>query len=284
MHVLVTGATGFVGGALVRRLLGRGLRVSALVRPDVTTPAGCERIEARLDATDDIPLPYGLAVVFHLAQARAHGGPAAAETMFRVNVGGTHRMLRAAVAAGVRSFCLVSSGTVYEPFAAATLNEDQPLAPNSHLGATKLAAEVIAHPYAGAFALSILRLFTPYGVGQVGRLVPDLIDRVRESRPVTLPRVGGGLRFAPTYVDDVCAVIDAAGRDAWRGTFNVANAETIDIEGAARAIGHATGRTPIFERSGPDAVSIVPDLARLRGLFDVSSFRGFESGIRSTIG
>jgi len=124
----------------------------------------------------------------------------------------------------------------------------------------------------------------PYGPGQTDRLIPDLIDRVREGRPVTLPRMGGGLRFTPTYVDDVCAVIDAAGTEAWRATVNVAHSEIFDIEAAARAIGHAMGRTPIFERSGPDAASIVPDLARLRRVFDVSTFRGFESGIRSTIG
>ncbi len=70
MHVLITGATGFVGSALARRLAGRGLRVTALVRPGAAVPAGCEKLEACLDAADEIVLPHGVSTVFHLAQSR----------------------------------------------------------------------------------------------------------------------------------------------------------------------------------------------------------------------
>ncbi len=285
MHVLLTGATGFVGSALARRLMGRGIRVTALVRPGSTPPAGCESLPAALDADVDLRIPVGVRIVFHLAQARNYRRfPADLESLFQANVTGTHRVLRAAAVAGVESFCLVSSGTVYEPYGAAALAEDGVLAPTSHLGATKLAAETIARPYAHDFALSILRLFVPYGPGQIDRLVPNLVERIRAGRAVTLPRSGGSLRFTPTYIDDVCATIDEAGCAGWRTTVNVANAEIVDIESAARKIGALLGRAPIFERTGPDAPAIIPDLTRLRGLFDVSSFRGFESGLRLTIG
>lgn len=171
---------------------------------------------------------------------------------------------------------------MYEPFAA-PLSEDAPLAPASNLGATKLAAEVLAKPYGALFPVSVLRLFAPYGPGQTARLIPDLIRRVREGEAVTLPETGGGMRFAPSYVDDVCAAMLAAIEGGWSGVFNVASPEALTIEDAVGAIGRALGREPVFARRPGGSPLVVPELGKLAARHDMSRFRSFAEGIAATL-
>jgi nucleoside-diphosphate-sugar epimerase len=194
-------------------------------------------------------------------------------------------LLLAAAEANVSRFCLVSSGAVYEPFLGA-LAEDAPLAPAGNLGATKLAAEVIARPFGALFPVSVLRLFMPYGPCQTGRLISDLIRRVREGEAVTLPAEGAGMRFSPSYVDDVCDAILAAIEQSWAGVFNVAAPEALSLEEAMRLIGKVLGKAPVVARNPAQtepAPVVVPNLAKLGARYDLSRFRSFPDGIAATM-
>jgi nucleoside-diphosphate-sugar epimerase len=281
-HILLTGASGFVGGVLAQKLSAQGHRVTVLTRGHVA-PAEVDVVQHALGSGSPPALPAGIDAIVHLAQSRAYRAfPGDAGEMFAVNVSGTHEVLMAAAAAQVSCFCLISSGTVYDPFSG-PLDECAPLAPASNLGATKLASEVLARPYASLFPVSILRLFAPYGPGQTARLVPDLVGRIRRGDPVTLPLSGGGMRFTPTYVDDVCDVVSAALAGQWNGTFNVASPEVLQVEEVARAIGATLRMEPRFERKEMAAPSLVPSLARLGDRYDLARFRSFADGIAATV-
>jgi dihydroflavonol-4-reductase len=122
--VLVTGATGFVGGHLARRLGAEGFTVRILKRgsgPLVDDLAdelkNAQDAGARLDVrTGDImdraslsaAVQGGVDVVFHLAGLIAHSG-AQREAMRAVNVEGTRNVIEASVAAGVRRLVNMSS-------------------------------------------------------------------------------------------------------------------------------------------------------------------------------
>jgi dihydroflavonol-4-reductase len=118
--VLVTGGTGFVGGALVRRLLADGRAVRGLVRSDrgAASLSGLGAIPVRGDLSDDDSLRGAMVdvtTVFHAAGVNAMCLRDPGE-LFRTNVDGSASVIRAAAATGVARVVYTSSAaTIGEP-------------------------------------------------------------------------------------------------------------------------------------------------------------------------
>lgn len=284
MRLLITGTTGFIGANLAGKLVREGHELFALHRdPSIQPPHGTAVLWNLANPTRPRDLPERVDAVVHLAQARKYRAfPIDAKEMFQVNVAGTAALLDYAVDARANAFCLISTGTVYEPFGG-EINEDAAVSPTSYLGASKLAAEVLARPYADRLDLSILRLFFPYGPGQSGRLVPQLIERICNGLPVQLASDGEGMRCVPTFIDDIVEVISTAVSERWRNTFNVASPTVVSLRGLANAIATALGQEPIFELTDQPPAVIVPRLHRLEQRFEFTRFTPLDIGIRRTV-
>lgn len=116
MRAFVTGGTGFIGGALVRALRGRGDEVVALARLAPGAAAlrelGCAVAEGDLASVRPETVA-GCDAVFHVAALNRTGVPPRwRERMWESNVRGTERVLDAAVAAGAQRIVHVSSVAV----------------------------------------------------------------------------------------------------------------------------------------------------------------------------
>jgi nucleoside-diphosphate-sugar epimerase len=285
VKILLTGASGFIGARLASRLAMAHQVYCVVRRADVAVPPGSLPVVVDLAAgLNRDALPARIDAVLHLAQSHHYRDfPEHAGEIFTVNTAATAALLEYAAVAGASRFVLASTGTVYEPYGG-RLAEDEPLAPVSYYSATKLAAEALLQGWRSRIGSCALRLFFPYGPGQTGRLVPQLVERMRSGGAVTLDGGGDGLVLVPTFVDDVAAVFEAALDGEWNGVFNVAAPHPVSLRQLAEEIGWIIGVEPRFTPSGAaTAPRIVPELARLAEHYDLSQFRPLAVGLAEAV-
>lgn len=240
-RALVTGASGFVGGWLVRALRAEGCEVVAMAPhrpadadPGVTWIPGDLRDDAHVAgavaaaAADTV---FHLAAVSHLPTAAAD--PAAA---WDLNVTATARLLHhlaSRASAPLRRVLVIGSGEQYgrhDP-AAGLLREDAPQAPRTVYAATKAAQEVCALQAwrAGGLPVVVARSFNHSGPGQDPRfLLPALVRRalaLRDAPPGTPLLLGNRSPVRDfLHVRDVVAAYISLARDGVPGeAYNVAS-------------------------------------------------------------
>lgn len=283
MKVLVTGASGFVGRHLVPEL-ARQHDVSCVVRRQDQAPdlGGSALVEADLaDPAFATRLPAGMDIVVHLAQAYLPF-PARAAELFLVNTGSTHWLAEYARQTGVGRFVLASSGSVYRP-AVNPLHEDAATVPPSYHPATKLMSEMVLQHYAPFFSIGVLRLFAPYGRGQIDRLLPRMIDSIRAGNPISLSR-GGEPRINPIYITDLVRIMVEAIGQTGTYTVNVAGPAAASIRDLAMIIGRHVGQEPIFEaRDVEPSGDFVADTTLMHELFSVGDLVSLNEGLRLMI-
>jgi len=281
VKVFVSGATGFVASHLIPALAAAGHDVVAAGHDRSRIPGDATAFEIDL-AHDAWPKLPAVEAVVHLAQANVPF-PQGADAIFAVNVASTQRLLEHARRSGARRFVLASSGSVYggsrEP-----LTEESPLKAQDFYSATKVAGERLTQAYAQHLETAILRLFVPYGPGQVRRMIPRLVERIRSGEPVQINREGRP-RMNPIYVDDVVHVVlrTLDGAESI-GVLNVAGDDVTDIRGVSELIGEVLGVEPRFEASDAEVADIVADNARLHGILGDARLVPLREGIERMIG
>lgn len=286
--VVVTGATGFVGGALVRGLAASWPRapVRALVRSrgPLALPPTVESFPG--DLADE----SALAAALRGARAVVHAAAVSSERdraeIFRVNVEGTRRLIDAARRAGVERLVAISSAAVYGSSGdGAPLDEDAPRNARGAYGTSKLAAEREAVRFgerAGA-RLTILRPSGLYGRGRA--LYAELMSSLRR-RPWRLALPGDQL-VQPCHVDDLVSAILCSLADAEPGTrvFNVAGPEALPLEELYDRIARLAGiRSRRFRLPRALAIPAVA-LYRLRGGLEPATVASMRARARGeTVG
>jgi nucleoside-diphosphate-sugar epimerase len=234
MHILVTGATGFVGRPLVRALLARGDRVRALGRNESVCAelerAGAEVVRGDLrDAAVTATACQGVEAVCHVGALSAPWGHAA--DFHAINVGGTASVLADCRAYGVRRCVFVSSpSVVFDGRDLRDATEDAPYPRRflcTYSRTKKLAEDLILDPTHRPPEAIILRPKAIFGPGDTS-LLPRLLNAARQGR---LPQIGDGRNLVDlTYVDNVVdALVLALNAPVVYGTYTITNGEHIPL-------------------------------------------------------
>ena len=221
MTLMVTGATGHVGGEILRQAAQRGMDVIAVSRDEATESKSTRRL--RLDLTDAAAVRAFAAK--HKIDACIHAAAISNEAYARpdplgaiaANVGGTANLLEAARTAGWRRFVLISTGSVFSLVTDTTkpIFEDQETAPQNVYSTTKRAAEMLARMYRSEYGLSAsaVRISWVFGPPVISDQpmrgpIPSYLLRALRGEPIR----EGGADFAAsfTYVADVAEALLAA--------------------------------------------------------------------------
>jgi UDP-N-acetyl-alpha-D-quinovosamine dehydrogenase len=264
--VAVTGASGFIGHAFVRRAQAQGRALRRFVHTPV--PGTIAMDLARASADELSRALDGVLTVVHLA-GRAHvmgrDTADAADAYRRGNAEATERIARAALVAGVRRFIFAStvkvngertrSGRPFRP-------DDAP-APQDAYARSKLAAERALQKIVGQSAMTacVLRLPFVYGAGARGNF-RRLVDAVAARRLLPFGAIDNRRSVAgiDTVLDALDAAIDA--RDIASGVHFVADRNAVSTPQLVRAIAAALGVAP---RLVPVPVALLRFAARLAG-------------------
>lgn len=268
MRCLVTGGCGFVGAALVRRLLAESCEV--VVVDDLSRGSranfGPDRDRVRVieqDVTSSLSRIFASfqpEAVFHLAALHfipdCDADPA---RCLRVNVDGTRSVLEAA--AGLRGpVCLVvaSSAAVYAPSDGPHQEQQDLLGPVDVYGQSKRWTEELAAGFAArsGTGVGIARLFNVFGPGETNaHFIPSLISQMKAGESVRLGNLSSKRDYV--FVDDVADALLRLARYAAEG-----QSATVNVGG-----GRAYSGNEVLEALADlaaDGVTAITDPSRLR--------------------
>jgi nucleoside-diphosphate-sugar epimerase len=290
--VLVTGASGFVGRAVLPRLAAEGYEVHAVARrPWPAEPAGVRthaadlmdgaQVEALLDAVRPARL-------LHLAWYTAPGGFWSSERNLDW-VEASLRLLRAFAAAGGERAVVAGTCAEYDLTQGRCSEEATPRRPASLYGACKDALHEIAaaHAATAGHSLAWARLFHPYGPAErPERLVPSVVQRLLARRPVELSH--GRQRRDFVFVEDVAAALVRLVGSRLEGAVNVGSGEATSVRAVVEAIAERVGgsadvRFGARGEAEHEPPLVVADVTRLRGELGWVPGVALDEGIDRTV-
>ncbi|MDQ3905047.1 MAG: NAD-dependent epimerase/dehydratase family protein [Actinomycetota bacterium] len=272
-RVVISGGAGFVGRAVVSAFASRGHPITVVDRRPHPDPAVRSVVGELTDpqVVADALRGAEVAGVVHLAAItsvlRSVQHPVAT---YQTNVAVTQELLEACRQAGVDRFIMASTNAVVGDIGYAIMDEAAALHPLTPYGATKAAAEMLLHGYAGAYgmATSALRFTNIYGPGMQHKdsFVPRLMRAALSGAGVQI--YGDGLqRRDLVYLDDAVAGVLAAWDRRFIGAAIIGSGSSVTVLELVDLVRKVTGWPLPAEHVAPkpgEMPAVIVDISRAR--------------------
>lgn len=255
MKILVTGATGFAGRALIAKLAGHNHEVTALARDASPSPSPKVRTLVAdlldLSATADTLRDECFGAVVHAAAVT----PAATvgiqqPQVFESNITLTFNLLNALDALPGRIIHLSTLDVYAPPTGDAILSETSPIAPLSLYARSKLKTEELCREWAQSHAVPCItaRLTQVFGPGDSSqKFIPNVLRSIGAGSRIELYGDGSDLRDF-LFVEDAAALLAALIENGNAcGVFNVASGTSRSLNDVIRTLSGITGREFVVE-------------------------------------
>jgi len=289
-RAVVTGAAGFIGHALVSRLLRDDVHVTAVDRRAFTHP-GADVVISDVSAPGALkPFVAEGTVIFHLAAiASVPQSVADPREDFENTMRPVFEVLESARNCGAR-VVFPSTASIFAASNPLPLDEQAWVRPVSPYGAAKVAGEAYCFAYHRAFNADarVARLFSVYGPGLRRLAIHDLIRKI-EGRPAQLELLGDGQQLRDyLYIDDAIEGLLAVARHGAAGEdYNVASGKPVQLLDLARTLCRLMGRddlpiAPTGKSFPGDTARWYADISKVRRL-GFSPLVDLDEGLRRTI-
>ncbi|MBL1077013.1 UDP-glucose 4-epimerase [Nocardia sp. 2] len=295
MRVLVTGAAGYLGRAVVSALAAAGHAPIAMVhKPNAEIGGVAEvRVADLLDPDSLRRAVRGVEAVCHLAGlGNARESIEEPLRYYRVNTAGTVSLLEAMAGAGVQTLVFASTAAIYATADGVALGEDAAAAPAHPYASSKLAAEwaIDAQARTGAVAATVLRLMNLTGGHDPNptRLIPRTLAAALGDGVLEINGDGSVCRDYVHVADAAAACVAALDHPAAPGTsrrYNIGSGRGTSILDIVAAVERVTGRpVPVRHRpAAPEAAVLIADPAQARAeLGWTATHSGIDELVRDT--
>jgi len=299
-RAIITGATGFVGSNLARRLVRDGHEVHLLVRKQYDPWRIADFIQdVSVHVVDFSDAPTLESIVgriraewiFHLATYGAYSHQRDLSLILKTNVNGTVNLLQACMKAGFETFINTGSSSEYG-FKDHPPSEQEWLEPNSHYAVSKAFATMFCRNTARSEGVRVhtLRLYSVYGPFEEPiRFIPTIIVRGlrNELPPLVQPQIARDYVFVEDVVDAYLAVANVRDQDPG-AVYNVGTgtqttvAEVVDLARRSLGITEEPNWGSMDNRMW-DTGTWISDSRYIRTAVGWVSKHSFESGFLETI-
>lgn len=293
MRILITGAHGFLGRALVRELANRNHQITALARradsslPPMVRTLAADLLDVRATA-DALRNDCFDAVLHAAAITPAASGNAQQAVTHEGNALLTGNLLTALTAPPAKLVHLSTLDVYALPAGDTVLTEASALAPVSAYALSKHQAEQLCHDWAQRHSVPCVtaRLTQIFGPGDPSqKFIPNVIRKARAGLPIELFGDGSDLRDF-LFVDDAAALLTALTENmGTNGVFNVASGTSRSLNDVLTTLSSTMNRELAVEHL-PRKKTLVNyrfDVAKLKGATSIASLNSFVTSLERTL-